>query len=94
MNVTSSNGTVSSCYQNVHGIGPLQDHGVSFPSTVLNAEGYTAANDGCVSVMTMSIGSSYHDWIQNGNGRDCPGSNTDWPNANYGTNCFLAVWIS
>ena len=91
----SQDGTTAAgnCYQNIYGLMPRQDHGASYPSTTYSGGGYAKGNDLCFSVMVMKIGTSYNGWSHNGNGRDCPRSNTDWPNTNHGGNCFLAVWI-
>ena len=91
--VTSSFGTTKSCFQNPYGIMALSAHGGSYPSTAYNTRGNTIPNDICMSVGVTAIGDTYNGYWQNGNGRDCPSTNTDWPNAAYNVNCFVSVWL-
>ena len=91
--VTSEDGLTSNCIQNKYGLGPRQDHGAPYPAATYESTGLAGVNDRCMTVLTMPVGLNYNGWRGGSNGRDCPRDNADWPNANYGTDCFLAVWI-
>jgi hypothetical protein len=91
--VTSEDGLSSTCYHNKFGLGPRDAHGAPYPATTYEHTGLARAGDRCITVMTLTSLATFNGWTGALNSRDCPGSNRDWPNANYGTECFLAVWI-
>ena len=94
VNVTSSKGVTTECYQNEYGITPHYKMGGSYPCTNYNTAGNNRANDGCMCVDVMKPNSGkVSGYVHNGNGKDCPRTDSDWPNGEIGRNCHLAVWL-
>ena len=94
--VTSEKGDMNTCYQNKYGINMSDQRGGSYPTTMLSKYGSVQGGDLCFSVQVMKKNfDGYNGWSQfrDGWGVDCPNSNEEWPNAWYGSPCFLAVWI-
>ena len=95
--VRSSFRSKSTCCHTKYGIGPTGSWGGGLPTTVCNSAN---ANDLCMEVAVMSLGSS-----RDGFGRsypvfDAPTSNSEWPNrspsgAPFGHSGppFLSVWL-
>ena len=94
--VTSEDGEINTCYQNKYGMNPSSDYGAAYPATLFTINlGYTRGNDVCMGVGVFKR-TNYilNGWnCPNGFGYDCPRDNNEWPNPDYGYNCFLSVWI-
>jgi hypothetical protein len=91
--VTSSDGAVTTCYQNDYGIMPADFHGGSYPYTSYNAGGNTTGNDDCMAVGVQMPGTIVDGFGQNGNGFDAPGDDAAWPNPAYNIPVHVAVWL-
>ena len=93
--MTAFNGQKGTCYQTSYGVHKWTNHGGSYPCTESDPgdNNLTYEGDWCMMVSVMLAGTSVNGWSQNGNGRDGPQNDDDYPNSAYTVKSHLSVWL-
>jgi hypothetical protein len=91
-------GTQEECLQNIYGLNAGGAHGGGYPSTyryhlAQMFYGYDVPNDRCMTAAVQLPGTEVHAFQHNGNGRDAPRNELDWPNQYISAAPHVSVWV-